>query len=163
MWVVAFCECIYICGGGGGGEAWAACDGIWKNAMAIRSSEIHIKMKPMRIIVRTAPIKSSIPAVPKSPTPVLFDDSDIDFLKKTAATTTNMKRTTNAMMIPPRKAIISPKAKEAKLDTSVKLETKLAMSPAPMPVKPRLLNRLNKEKTTTPTNATTPTIARIVP
>jgi hypothetical protein len=93
MWVVAFCVCVYI-GGGGGGAAWAARDGIWKKAMAINSSEIHIKMTPMMIIVRTAPTKSSIPADPKSPTPVRLAVSNIDFLKKTAAMTTKTNRST---------------------------------------------------------------------
>ena len=98
----------------------------------------------MRIIVSTAPTKSSIPAVPKSPTPDRLAVSDIDFLKKTAAMTTKMKRTTKAMIIPLRKPIMSPKAREAKAVISVSCEAKAVKSPAPM-VQPQSENRLNKE------------------
>ncbi len=51
-------------------------------------------MKPTPIIVKTAPIKIINPVVPNRFTPVFVERRVKDLLRKTAATTTNMKRAT---------------------------------------------------------------------
>ena len=63
---------------------------IEKNATARSIVATQMRIAPTAIIVRTAPMSSSSPVVPKSPTPV-FSDRDVnDFRKNMAATTTNM-------------------------------------------------------------------------
>ena len=65
--------------GGGGGVDIAAtgcCSGcvfIWKKAIAINSAAIHMRMKPMAIIARNAPMSSRIAPVENRPTPVFAE------------------------------------------------------------------------------------------
>ena len=71
-----------------------ACVFIEKNDTVSSIRAIQRRMKPMPIMVRTAPISISNPVVPKRPTPVFSETIFNDFLKKMLATTTNTKSKT---------------------------------------------------------------------
>jgi len=60
-----------------------------------------MRRNPITIIVRTAPIRSSRPAVPNRPTPDFDASIPSDFRYSKAVRIANAKRMTNAMMIPP--------------------------------------------------------------
>ena len=65
----------------------AGCSGcvlIWKNAIAISSTAIHISSRPIITIVRTAPMISSRAAVENKPTAVLVERLFSDLRAKKA-------------------------------------------------------------------------------
>lgn len=67
---------------------------IEKNPTASSMKAIHINTRPTKIIVKTAPINNSNPAVLNMFTPVLAERVVNDLLRKMDATTTNAKSTT---------------------------------------------------------------------
>ena len=69
----------------------AVCGLIEKNAIVSSISDIHRSMKPMPIMVKTAPISINNPAVSKRLTLVRSEIVVNDFLKKMLATITKMK------------------------------------------------------------------------
>ncbi|MEM2103400.1 MAG: hypothetical protein QW717_00740 [Candidatus Bathyarchaeia archaeon] len=64
-----------------------------KNPTAVRIHEIHINRKPTKTIESTAPISHSKPAVPNIFSPDFAERLFKDFLKSTAETMRNMKKT----------------------------------------------------------------------
>ncbi len=95
-------------GGDGGGST--AVGLIEKKAIAINRKQIQIRTKPIKIIVRTAPISSSRPAVPNRPTPDFDASVPSDFRYRKAVRIANAKRMTTAMMTPPSSFKIVSKA-----------------------------------------------------
>ncbi len=73
---------------------------IWKNAMARSSMPIHMMMSPgkTKSISRNAPMKSSKPAVEKSPTADFVESSLSERLTKYMATMANTMRTISTAM-----------------------------------------------------------------
>jgi hypothetical protein len=87
----------------GGATAEGACSGcglIWKKAITINNTPIHIRRRPMMTIVRHAPIISSRPAVENKPTLDLVARVFSDRLTKKAQTMMKIHRITNAASIP---------------------------------------------------------------
>jgi len=97
----------------GDGDGLTAVDFIEKKAIAINRKEIHIRRKPTNIIVRTAPIRSSNPAVPNRPTPDFDASIPSVFRYNKAVIIANAKRMTIAMMTPPSSFIRESKAVSA--------------------------------------------------
>ena len=145
----------------GGGGACAACALIWKNAIAAIKMPIHIRRKPIAIMVRTAPINISSPAVPNKPAPVFEESRLRDLLKKNAARMANTKSTTRMTT---RAVIRVMKVLDAKFmswamssdDTVV--GSKLAKFAKSMPKSAKIETNAT---TAVPIAATTPTIAAI--
>lgn len=73
---------------------------IEKNATASSMKPIHISINPTRIMVKTAPISISSPAVLNIPTPDFVARVSSDFLKNMNEMTKNTKRTIKATMTP---------------------------------------------------------------
>ncbi len=69
-----------------------------------------MRRNPTTIIVRTAPIRSSRPAVPNRPTPDFDASIPSDFRYSQAVRIANAKRMTSAMMTPPSRVKIASKA-----------------------------------------------------
>lgn len=86
--------------GGDGGDSTAV-SFIEKKAIAINRKETQIRRNPTTTIVRTAPTKSSRPAVPNKPTPDFDESIPSDFRYSQAVRIANTKRMTKAMMTPP--------------------------------------------------------------
>jgi len=71
---------------------------IEKNPTAINIQAIPMIMKPIKIIVRTAPISHNNPAVSKIFSPDFMERLVNDFLKNIAEMMANMNSTTKAVM-----------------------------------------------------------------
>ena len=81
------------------------CGFIWKKAIAIKSTAIHIRTKPITGII--APARSSNPAVPNKPTFDLAETRFRDLQVKKAAIMKNIHMITRIDSIGPRKGTMS--------------------------------------------------------
>ena len=91
---------------GGGAIAAAGCSGsgfIWKNAIAINSTAIHINSMPIITIVRTAPMISSRAAVENKPTCDLVERLFSERRAKKAQIMMKIHRIRNTAIIPSMK------------------------------------------------------------
>ena len=86
----------------------SGCGFIWKKAIAINNAAIHIRMKPMKIIVRNAPMSSSKPPVENNPTLVFVERVFSDRLAKKAATIAKTQRITRTKNTAPIMDVTSP-------------------------------------------------------
>ena len=74
----------------------SGCGFIWKKAIAINSTAINIRMKPMKTIVRNPPMRSSRAAVENKPTLAFADSTFSDRLAKKAVIMLKIHRTASA-------------------------------------------------------------------
>ena len=74
---------------------------IWKKAIVISNTAIHIRSRPMIIIVRNAPIISNRDAVENKPTPVFVESIFSERLAKIAQTMMVIQIITNTASTPP--------------------------------------------------------------
>jgi hypothetical protein len=97
-------------GNGGGAIDVTGCSGwvlIRKKAIAISNTAIQMRSRPMRIIVRTAPMSNSSAAVENKPTPVFAERLFSDRLAKKAAIIVKIHRTKNTKSSPSRNGKIA--------------------------------------------------------
>ena len=80
-----------------------------KKAIAKISAAIHIRRKPMPMMVRHAPISSSSPVVENNPTFVFADRCLSERLVKKAETIANIQRITRTAIIAAMKGATSEK------------------------------------------------------
>jgi len=86
----------------------SGCGFIWKKAIAINSAAIHIRMTPIKIIVRNAPMISNRAPVENRPTLAFAESVLSDRLAKKAATIAKIQRTTSTKNNAPNADVISP-------------------------------------------------------
>ena len=85
----------------------SGCGFIWKKAIAIKSTAIHIRIMPIKIIVRNAPMSSSKDPV-ENKLMLAFDERVLsDRLAKKAATIAKTHRTTMTKNIAPNADVTS--------------------------------------------------------
>jgi hypothetical protein len=78
----------------------SVCGFIWKNAIASNSIATHIRMTPMKIIVRNAPMSRIREAVENNLTVDFVERDFSDFLAKNAQIMMKIQKTTNATIAP---------------------------------------------------------------
>lgn len=86
---------------------YVCCGLIEKKAIARINIEIHMRMKPIAMIVNTAPISNSNPVVPNKPTPAFIESVLSDFLMNIATIMAVKNRINSTIRIAVRKGVMA--------------------------------------------------------